>query len=207
MKNLFGLNQDTGVLVVRSLLHNHGGKTYDFEVVARDNGIPQKKSVCRVRVTVQDTHNDRPILEVSPIFPTSHGAAAVPESAAVGRVASLVTVSDPDSGRNGQVSCRVDSAFFSLQKLQRNEYKVVVAAQLDREQFASHNVTVRCSDSGNPPLTTESLLKVEVRDSNDNSPTFSSRDYALTVTEERRWWAPGWGGWTRQTQTPGTTPS
>lgn len=62
-------------------------------------------------------------MQVKPLF-SLHGAAAVPESAAIGRVTALLTVTDRDSGRNGLVTCYLDNVYFSLQKLELNEYKV-----------------------------------------------------------------------------------
>ncbi|KAK7089550.1 protocadherin-9-like [Littorina saxatilis] len=181
-KEIFAVNQDTGAVWLKTTLRNRGGKTYDFEVVARDNGMPQKSSVCRVTIEVQDTQNDRPELEIKPLI-SRRGAALVPESAAIGKVTALLTVRDHDSGRNGLVTCDLDNAFFSLQKLELNEYKVIVAAALDRERRANHTVTIRCTDGGDPPLSRSSELRVEVSDSNDNAPEFTSNEYVLSVAE------------------------
>ena len=182
VKGLFSVNQDTGAITVRSSLKNRGGKTYDFEVLARDNGVPQRSSACSVSVEVLDTHNDQPQMEVKPLF-SRHGAAVVPESAAIGRVTALLTVTDHDSGRNGLVTCQLDNTFFSLQRLELNEYKVIVASSLDRERQANHTIAIRCRDGGDPPLSTESVLRVEVSDSNDNPPSFSASQYELSVAE------------------------
>ncbi|KAL8608767.1 hypothetical protein ACOMHN_023287 [Nucella lapillus] len=182
IKKLFAVSQDTGVISVKSALVKRGGTTFQFEVVAQDNGVPVKKSVCRVVVRVLDTLNDRPVMEVSPLF-SVQGVAVVPETAALGRVVSLLTVRDSDSGRNGIVTCRLDSALFSLQRLESNEYKVIVAGQLDREKKANHSIIIRCTDAGDPPLSTESMLRVKVSDSNDNSPTFVNSHYVLSVAE------------------------
>jgi hypothetical protein len=91
--------------------------------VSRDNGVPRLSGKTAVVVEVLDTHNDPPHIEVNPLF-SKHGAAVVPESAAIGRVTALLTITDTDSGRNGFVTCNLDNGFFSLQKLELNEYKV-----------------------------------------------------------------------------------
>ncbi|XP_076468143.1 protocadherin-9-like [Babylonia areolata] len=182
IQSLFSVNEDTGVVSLKASLSNRGGNTYRFEVIAQDNGVPKLSSKCRIVVQVLDTHNDRPEIEVNPLF-SRHGAAVVPESAAIGRVTALMTVVDHDSGRNGLVTCQLNNAYFSLQKLELNEYKIIVAANLDRERQGNHTVLIRCSDGGDPPLSTERVLKVEVSDSNDNTPEFSSKDYILSVPE------------------------
>ncbi|XP_070196656.1 protocadherin-9-like [Littorina saxatilis] len=182
VKSLFAVDEDTGEIKLKSSLNNKGGNTYDFELIAKDNGVPQLSSKCRIVVKVLDTFNDRPEIEVNPLF-SRRGAAVVPESSAIGKVTALLTVRDHDSGRNGLVTCDLDNAFFSLQKLEINEYKVIVAAALDRERRANHTVTIRCTDGGDPPLSRSSELRVEVSDSNDNAPEFSSNDYVLSVAE------------------------
>ena len=182
IKALFAVDEDTGVVKVKTSLNNRGGNTYDFEVIARDNGVPQLSAKCRVVIQVLDTFNDRPVMEVNPLF-SRYGAAVVPESAAIGRVAALLTVTDHDSGRNGQVTCQLDNAFFKLQNLALNEYKVIVAGALDRERRANHTVLIRCSDGGDPALSTERVLRVEVSDSNDNAPQFSASQYEVSVAE------------------------
>ncbi|KAL8580713.1 hypothetical protein ACOMHN_038189 [Nucella lapillus] len=182
IQSLFAVDEDTGVISLKSSLNNRGGNTYEFEIIAQDNGVPKLSSKCHITVRVLDTHNDRPSIEVNPLF-SRHGAAVVPESAAIGRVTALMTVVDHDSGRNGLVSCQLTNSFFSLQKLELNEYKIVVASTLDRERQGNHTVTIHCSDGGDPALSAESILKVEVSDSNDNTPEFSSKDYILSVPE------------------------
>ena len=183
-RKMFRINENTGTIFIQHALNGHGGRVYDFEVVARDNGVPRKSSVCYVKLTILDTNNDRPETKIRPLF--SHGGAAVvPETAAIGRVIALLTILDQDTGRNGLVTCQLDHNYFSLQKLELNEYKVIVASNLDREQLANHTINIRCTDAGDPPLTSERSLSVEVSDSNDNAPSFTANNYILAVPENQ----------------------
>nr|KAG5686083.1 hypothetical protein BaRGS_015786 [Batillaria attramentaria] len=182
VKSVFSVDVTTGDIRLRESLDMRGGNTYNFKVVAKDNGVPQLSSESRVVISVLDTRNDRPEINVKPLF--SHaGAAVVRESAAIGKVAALLTVTDHDFGRNGIVSCDLDNVHFSLQKLDENEYKIIVAQPLDRERAANHTVVIYCRDGGDPALSTETILRVEVSDSNDNNPVFSSSTYYLSVDE------------------------
>lgn len=182
IKSLFSVKEDTGVITVIGLLGTRGGNTYDFEVLARDAGIPQLSSTCRVIIEIQDTRNDKPEMEVKPLFSHS-GAAVVPESAAIGKVTALLTVVDHDSDRNGLVNCNLDNPRFSLQTLELNEYKIIVAQPLDREKETNYTVVITCRDGGKPPLSTEKVLRIEISDSNDNPPVFSSKNYFFSVDE------------------------
>ena len=51
-QQIFTVQQDSGAVLVRQGLSKRGGMTYEFEVVARDNGVPQSTSVCQVSIQV-----------------------------------------------------------------------------------------------------------------------------------------------------------
>ena len=44
-------------------------------------------------------------------------------------------------------------------------------------------VTILATDKGSPPLSSASLLNISITDVNDNPPTFSQRNYSVTVSE------------------------
>ena len=51
---------------------------------------------------------------------------------------------------------------------------VTVASALDHEHTAHYLLTLRATDGGQPPLSTEVPLNVSVEDVNDNPPKFTS---------------------------------
>lgn len=82
---------------------------YEFDVRARDGGSPAMEQHCSLRVDLLDV-NDAPHITVTPQSWDS------PESAEPGTVVALISVQDPDSGSNGDVSLRIpDHLPFTLQ--------------------------------------------------------------------------------------------
>jgi len=61
--------------------------------------------------------------------------------------------------------------------------KVTTARRLDRERTPFYSLRVRCRDSGDPPRITETAIKVNVVDVNDNSPVFTAQTYRGTLVE------------------------
>lgn len=54
---------------------------------------------------------------------------------------------------------------------------------LDRENRSQVDVTIQCSDNGNPPLTSFAHLSIHLADVNDNAPLFTQTEYTLTMVE------------------------
>ncbi|KAK6173207.1 hypothetical protein SNE40_016702 [Patella caerulea] len=181
----FKLNPETGVISTKSSLDGAGGSTFIFQVIAKDNGSPRLTSESEVVIKIIDTNNDPPEIKVQLLF-SQGGSSTVPESSIIGRVVALVTVKETDSGNNGLVDCAIRNNYFSIQEMNVLEYKVIVAKPFNREETPIHNVTVTCTDSGSPPLTTRSDFQVRILDENDNSPQFPQETYFFNIKEKNK---------------------
>uniref|UniRef100_A0A8B9N6S4 Cadherin domain-containing protein n=1 Tax=Accipiter nisus TaxID=211598 RepID=A0A8B9N6S4_9AVES len=62
-------------------------------------------------------------------------------------------------------------------------YRVVTARDLDREEVAEYNVTVRAADGGSPALWSSAVLALRVLDVNDNAPVFAEARYSARLPE------------------------
>ena len=61
---------------------------------------------------------------------------------------------------------------------------ISVADDLDFEVCKDYYLTVEAWDSGNPPLSTATMVTIELMDVNDNAPTFSQDIYNVLVSED-----------------------
>ena len=111
----------------------------------------------------------------------------------------LVRVTDRDSGKNGQLQCRVlggggpggggglggpgGSVPFKLEENYDNFFTVVTDRPLDRETQDEYNVTIVARDGGSPPLNSTKSFAVKILDENDNPPRFTKGLYVLQVHE------------------------
>jgi len=122
----------------------------------------------------------------------------VSENLAVGTFVGHVTVTDEDSGPNGQVNCSMAvrpalPPAFRLVRRYPAEYQLITAAILDRELTERYHVTVRCQDgggggggagdAGKVSRVTEKSLDVVIGDVNDHAPVFSQQTYKATIIE------------------------
>ncbi|KAL8612163.1 hypothetical protein ACOMHN_012834 [Nucella lapillus] len=175
---LFALNSSTGQVLVRSSLTEIQGRTVELLVECSDEGQPPLVGEGRVAVSVADSGNTRPTAFLSLLF-----GGNVSEYAQPGTVVAHVRVVDPDVGLEGVVTCSVISEALELQALDVDRYKVIVVRAMDREQQASHEVTIHCRDAGSPSLDTHVRFTVNVIDENDNAPRFDQDVYYASVTE------------------------
>ena len=96
----------------------------------------------------------------------------------------LISVSDLDSGANGQVTCFLTPHVpFKLVSTFKNYYSLVLDSALDRESVANYELLVTARDGGSPSLSATASVSVEVADVNDNAPAFAQAEYTVFVKE------------------------
>lgn len=177
----FAIGPYTGNLTVIANLALSSKSYFRLFVEATDQGDAPLMSQVLVEVTVLDTSNSPP--EITLNLLNKGNSSRISEYANVGAVVAHVAVSDRDTGRNGDVTCSIESDVFSLSKYDNNEYKVTVAMSLDRERVSKHNVSVTCNDKGLPPLSVTSWFSVEIDDENDKAPLFRQQRYFVNMDE------------------------
>lgn len=60
---------------------------------------------------------------------------------------------------------------------------LTLARRLDYETAQRHSLIVSATDSGDPPLSANLTMLLEVQDVNDNPPVFERTEYTVTVSE------------------------
>ncbi|XP_011385178.1 protocadherin alpha-3-like, partial [Pteropus vampyrus] len=108
----------------------------------------------------------------------------VQEDAPLGSVIALISLSDRDSGANGQVTCTLSPhVAFKLVPTFKNYYSLVLDSALDRESVANYELVVTARDGGSPSLSATASVSVDVADVNDNAPAFAHSEYTVFVKE------------------------
>ncbi|XP_077166780.1 protocadherin alpha-5-like isoform X9 [Paroedura picta] len=176
---VFSISSSTGELRVFGSVDFEAVNLYNLQVVAEDKGNLPLSGHCKVRIEVLDMNDNAPEVTVSSL------SVPVPENSPPGTVIALISISDRDSGPNGQVTCSMQPSGlpFKLTSTFKNYYSLVLAEPLDREQAAKYSLVVIAQDQGDPPLSANSPLVVPISDVNDNAPTFAQPSYTVFVKE------------------------
>ncbi|XP_055000048.1 protocadherin alpha-11 isoform X8 [Sorex araneus] len=183
-KPLFTLDKNNGEMRVNGTLDYEETKFYEIEVQATDKGTPPMAGHCTVLIEILDANDNVPKITLTSL------SLPIREDAPPSSVIALISVSDRDSGANGQVTCSLTpNVPFKLVSNFKNRYSLVLDSTLDRESVSSYQLVVTARDGGSPPLWATASVSVEVSDVNDNAPAFAQPEYTVFVKENN---APGY---------------
>lgn len=151
-----------------------------FSVLYRKSGAV---NCLRVRVEVMDL-NDH-----SPSFPSTLQEVEISETASLRMRIPLDRAVDPDAGPNGlqTYSLSVNQHFaldVTVAPGGTKQAELVVIKELDREVQATFDLTLVAWDKGNPPRSGSTLVRVNIQDSNDNSPSFEDSTPTVELSED-----------------------
>ncbi|XP_062986173.1 protocadherin alpha-3-like isoform X4 [Elgaria multicarinata webbii] len=179
LKNMFTLDSVNGEIRTKEKLDFEENHQYEIQVQASDKGSNPMTGYCSIVIEVLDVNDNAPEMLFKSL------SVPVPEDSLPGVVVALISVSDRDSGANGQISCSLypPGLPFKLASTFKNYYSLVVAEPLDREQVAEYKLVIRAQDQGAPSLSATSSLVVPIGDVNDNTPTFGQPSYTVFVKE------------------------
>ncbi|XP_077753674.1 protocadherin alpha-13 isoform X4 [Canis aureus] len=174
----FMINPNSGEIRTNGKLDFEEKKLYEISVEATDKSNIPMAGHCTILVEILDINDNTPEITITSL------ALPVREDAQVGTVIALISVSDRDSGANGQVTCSLTPQVpFKLVSTFKNYYSLVLDSALDRESVANYALVVTARDGGSPSLSATASVSVEVADVNDNAPAFAQPEYTVFVKE------------------------
>lgn len=176
----FSVDKSSGILFVSNNLDRERQDLYELKIRATDGGgrgpnYPPLYSEALVRISIDDINDN------TPKFSLPSYSVKVREDIPKGSVVAVVTASDPDLGPEGEVvysSEDVDSdGSFKIDRLSGT---IRTIKPLDFEERQVHSLIVFANDRGNPSLSSEVSVTINVVDVNENmyAPQFS--DFVLT---------------------------
>uniref|UniRef100_H3C3R9 Protocadherin alpha subfamily C, 2 n=1 Tax=Tetraodon nigroviridis TaxID=99883 RepID=H3C3R9_TETNG len=183
VRQLFSVDPRTGEIKVKGVIDYEKARMHEIYVQAKDKGPSAVAVHCKVLVNVLDKNDNIPDVILTSV------STPVQEDAPPGTVIAVISVTDKDSGENGNVDCEISHHVpFQLHSSFKNYYTLVTSDFLDRESVAEYNITLTARDMGSPPLFTRKTILVQVADVNDNAPRFKQPSYTVYLTENN---APG----------------
>nr|XP_056718819.1 protocadherin beta-16-like isoform X5 [Euleptes europaea] len=159
-------------LVTQRPLDREKVPEYNITITATDRGSP-KLTMKRTNTVLISDINDN-----SPVFEKTKYEMQLWENNIPGLLMGSVHAVDLDMEQNAQVTYSLVpgnasgapvASYVSINSENGNLY---VLRSLDYEQIKEFQVTVRASDGGSPPLSSDVVVRVVILDENDNAPFF-----------------------------------
>ncbi|XP_063955288.1 protocadherin Fat 1-like isoform X2 [Lytechinus pictus] len=176
--NQFDINPLTGVINLIGTVDYETRQLYSLEVLASDT-LTGASAMVTVDITISDVN------DVMPSFNQKIYQAVLSEAVPVGSTVLQISTTDQDSPKNSGVRYQIvqsdnQTGHFHIAA---NSGLILTSHVLDYEEHKKHNFLVVATDSGMPPLRSETRVSIRITDMNDNPPQFVHRDYYCSVSE------------------------
>ena len=161
----FIIASETGVILTHDDFDYELETSFNFTVVATDQGKPPRSDSVEVMVSIVDVNDQKPSF-ARDVFPFT-----VSEFARTGKVVGRVTANDFEKGLNGQVRIMADKyTVVGTPFTVMPNGSIVLTGTLDHETTTHFYFRVYAVDNGQPPLNDTAEVQVTVLDENDNRP-------------------------------------
>ncbi|XP_072368895.1 protocadherin-10-like isoform X7 [Scyliorhinus torazame] len=178
VREIFSLQAATGEIRLTGNLNFEETQSYQISVQAKDRAPYPLAVYCKILIIVTDINDNAPEIVITSTLST------ISENASPDTAVAVLRITDRDSENTADVHCSIPRDIpFKLTTSFKNYYTLVTQGDIDRETVPQYNITIMCTDAGNPPLSTTKTIRVLVTDINDNAPSFTQPSFAMYVTE------------------------
>ncbi|CAG7831120.1 unnamed protein product [Allacma fusca] len=165
----FQIDSTTGIISATTSLDREKQSAYKLQVIAFDQGIPQKQTEAVVHINVSDVNDNAP----SQIEP-GDDILVVREEQPGGIEVTRVVATDPDNGLNATFTFSLVNDGYSDTEdftIDANTGIIRTKNVLNHEKKPFYNLGVVVKDKGIPPLETVQNYRVQILEINDHRPT------------------------------------
>lgn len=186
----FGVDESTGMIWLRKQISPSVKEPIGFELIGEDGGVPPLSSTVVVSLSFADRDNEPPkwLPETEKRF---ERVVRIPEAISLNQVVETLDAESnyaPNSKLIFDFSPKPQPESFIIQQERvagTNRYrgKIIVYQPLDAETQNFYELHVRVQNAAAQPMEIMGLVRVEILDSNDNMPLFTSPTYLANVSE------------------------
>ena len=174
----FVIDNITGIISLARNLDYEEIQYYELNVTAMDGGEVPLLSSVMVSITIVDLNDNPPVLNSTVYY------ISVPENGIPGTPVFKIPATDEDSTSNGRLTYHTTSGNIENKfRLDEDTGVYYIADYLDREITGSYSIAFTVVDHGPVSFSASSTLEIEIQDVNDNTPTFDSKLYEVSISE------------------------
>jgi len=191
--NIFFINNETGVIHLRSLLDYEQRSSYVFYIEAHDLGKEIRSSQTLINITIFDENDNYPIIDFRFLsemnYNPSKNLIEISENYPIDKFFSQILVTDQDSNLNGKIHLwfKTNDTSFNLYQINNSTYFLNRTKSFDFESQQIYQLNFFAEDfHPKNPLQTKKTLIIHILDENDNIPKFLHSFYHLSLNENNQ---------------------
>ncbi|XP_038157740.1 protocadherin alpha-3-like isoform X3 [Cyprinodon tularosa] len=169
-------------LVLQKALDHEKQPLLKLVLTAIDGGTPVKTGTSEIIIHVLDTNDN------IPTFTKTLYKARIAENVPVGTTIVTVTATDADQGLNKDIAYLLNAKdqdrVLEVFEIDTETGTITVKDRIDFELNSAFEIRVQATDKGQPPLTAQCKVLVEVVDVNDNAPDITVTSLLSSVRED-----------------------
>ncbi|XP_075448649.1 protocadherin Fat 3 isoform X3 [Ascaphus truei] len=177
--NQFTVDPVLGLIKVKDKLDRERVSGYSLLVQARDSGILPLSSTVTVNIDISDVNDN------SPLFTPANYSAVIQENKPVGTSIVQLVVTDKDSFHNGPPFTFTILSGNESGKFFLDQNGVLHSAIIFQHTVANeHLLSVQVTDSGKPPLTSQTYVQIRVIEESIHKPTAIPLEIYIVTMED-----------------------
>uniref|UniRef100_UPI00398EF842 protocadherin gamma-C5-like n=1 Tax=Pristiophorus japonicus TaxID=55135 RepID=UPI00398EF842 len=169
-------------LVVKKSIDREKKLTHQFLLTSVDGGVRERSGTAQVIIIVLDINDN------APVFPQSLYAVDLMEDAPPGTLVIKLNATDGDEGSNGVIAFSLgnynDKKIYEVFRIDPKYGEIRVKGILDFEETTVYEIHVDAKDRGAPSLSAHCIVRVDIKDVNDNAPGMILKSVSSTVSED-----------------------
>ncbi|XP_062250270.1 protocadherin alpha-5-like isoform X5 [Platichthys flesus] len=182
LETLKGGDGVSAKLVLQKALDRETQPAIKLTVTAVDGGNPPKSGTSLIIINVLDNNDN------APTFSNSLYKARIYENLPIGTTVIVLNASDADDGLNAEIQYSFRSKgqeqVLDVFKIDSRTGAILVNGEIDYEDNPVFEIHAQASDKGQPPMSADCKVLVEVVDLNDNAPEITVTSLLNTVKED-----------------------
>ncbi|XP_072351783.1 protocadherin Fat 4 isoform X2 [Scyliorhinus torazame] len=174
----FTIQSTTGQVTLVGKLDHEATASYSLTLLAVDLGSEPLSSTCTLIISVLDENDN------TPSFPKSVMYIDALENMRVGELVESAAATDSDSGDNAEIHYSITgSNNHGTFSISHNTGSIFLAKKMDFETQSVYHLNITAKDNGRPPRSSTMSVVIQVRDFNDNPPSFPPGDVFKSIME------------------------
>ncbi|XP_035768944.1 protocadherin gamma-A4-like [Neolamprologus brichardi] len=171
-------------LVLQKSLDREKESEHKLILTAVDGGNPPRTGTLNVTVIVLDSNDNHPT------FNQELYSVTIPENVDRDTSVTRVNATDLDEGVNGKIEYffggELNTKLYDTFSLDKDTGEIRVKGEIDFENMDVYKLDVHATDKGQPPMSTNCRVIINVLDVNDNKPEIEVTSVSKIVSEDSK---------------------